>query len=558
MKDWKKRFKKQILERGWDYYQCGAVVSLVKTENGYEAVVEGSEDYEVEIAISANGIWEPFCSCPYAEDGNACKHMAAVLYQIEQEGAEAEKTNTGKKKDWKQELEETISRIPEKEMRGLLLKIACQDNSLGNRILMEYAEKMDAKQIRQMKKEVDRIANQHADWDGFISYSRAWEYACALMDFLQEKVQVLIDRGYLMEAFELTNHVFLSVGKQEMDDSDGGVAEVADACFACWEQIVQCSKKEQEEQMFRWFMEQYQCCEPDYMREFVESFFMQEFHAPEMLQQKLELLDAVIAKSEKTLAKEESWYLGYFFEENVKRRMQIMKELGCSQKEWKAYLRKYRHLPEVRKLEVEDYLQKKAYDQAICVLQESKALDKALPGLVSEYSQRLMEIYQKTGRNDAYKMELLEYIFNHPQYDLTYIDRLKAECDAEEWQKQRERILTERRLGMIKFQLLAAEGLHERLLQEISASGSIHALDQYEKLLKKHFPEKTRDLYVNYVRNQAVHTANRKEYQSLMRYLKKIVKYPDGKEMAGRIAEEWRQNYKRRSAMMDELKRAGF
>ena len=161
MKDWKKRFKKQILERGWDYYQCGAVVSLVKTEDGYEAIVEGSEDYEVEIELSGNGIWEPFCSCPYAEDGNACKHMAAVLYQIEQEGAEAEKTNTGKKenRDRKQKLEETINEIPEKELRGLLLKFACQDDSLGNRILMEYAEKMDAKQIRQMKQEVDRIAD---------------------------------------------------------------------------------------------------------------------------------------------------------------------------------------------------------------------------------------------------------------------------------------------------------------------------------------------------------------------------------------------------------------
>ena len=62
-------------------------------------------------------------------------------------------------RDRKQKLEETINEIPEKELRGLLLKIACQDDSLGNRILMEYAEKMDAKQIRQMKQEVDRIAD---------------------------------------------------------------------------------------------------------------------------------------------------------------------------------------------------------------------------------------------------------------------------------------------------------------------------------------------------------------------------------------------------------------
>ena len=123
---------------------------------------------------------------------------------------------------------------------------------------------------------------------------------------------------------------------------------------------------------------------------------------------------------------------------------------------------------------------------------------------------------------------------------------------------QREQILAEKRLGMIRYQLLAAEGLVERLLQELAVSGSIFALDQYEKLVKKQFPEKTRDLYIDYVKNQAVHTTNRKEYQSLIRYLKKIVKYPDGKEKVQRIAEEWRQIYKRRPAMMDELKKAGF
>ena len=78
-------FRTHILERGKIYYYEGAVTQLEKTDDGYSAIVEGSEDYEVEIVTDGQRIMDMFCSCPYAAEGNYCKHMAAVLYQIEGE-----------------------------------------------------------------------------------------------------------------------------------------------------------------------------------------------------------------------------------------------------------------------------------------------------------------------------------------------------------------------------------------------------------------------------------------------------------------------------------------
>ena len=43
-----------------------------------------------------------------------------------------------------------------------------------------------------------------------------------------------------------------------------------------------------------------------------------------------------------------------------------------------------------------------------------------------------------------------------------------------------------------------------------------------------------------------------------MQYLKKTKKYPGGYEIAADIAKNWRIFYYRRSAMMDELSKAGF
>lgn len=91
MKGWKNLFREHILERGRNYYYDGAVTEFQKTKNGYRAIVEGTEDYEVEIEIEEGNICDMYCSCPYAEDGNYCKHMAAVLYKMEEtEGEENE------------------------------------------------------------------------------------------------------------------------------------------------------------------------------------------------------------------------------------------------------------------------------------------------------------------------------------------------------------------------------------------------------------------------------------------------------------------------------------
>lgn len=73
---------KGIWSTGKNYYKKGAVISLNKTGAGYHAEVEGTEDYEVDIEITDGEIRDMYCSCPYADDGNYCKHMAVVRSMI--------------------------------------------------------------------------------------------------------------------------------------------------------------------------------------------------------------------------------------------------------------------------------------------------------------------------------------------------------------------------------------------------------------------------------------------------------------------------------------------
>ena len=96
------------------------------------------------------------------------------------------------------------------------------------------------------------------------------------------------------------------------------------------------------------------------------------------------------------------------------------------------------------------------------------------------------------------------------------------------------------------------------MLEYLKSEDCILNMDRYEKLLKEKFPEQVRDIYISYLNREARRVSDRNRYRELMKYLKKIRRYPDGREKAAEIAKNWRTVYYRRRAMMDEMKKAGF
>lgn len=259
-----------------------------------------------------------FCDCPYAEDGNYCKHMAAVLYEITEGQAESTENTPDKCGRDRNELEKTIENIPEAEIRGLIFELALGDESLRNRILTVYAEEIGEKRMIRLKKEVDGITYRYSDRSGFVDYY-AMDYTDALSAFLNDKVQVLIGQGHIMQAFELTNYVFDRVVNQAIDDSDGGTAWVVSHCYEIWQQILAISENEKW-QMLRWFQSYRKNHASDdaddYMGEYIEDFLLNEFQDSDLLKQRLKMLDKLIEKAGND-TDVGSWYSAYYGYEDI-------------------------------------------------------------------------------------------------------------------------------------------------------------------------------------------------------------------------------------------------
>ncbi len=87
--NWGTIFGKTVLDRGRVYYDAGKVKNLRYENGSYLAMVRGSLPYRVEIRVEGNTIRSMSCSCPRAEAGHRCKHMAATLIAIERQRAQA-------------------------------------------------------------------------------------------------------------------------------------------------------------------------------------------------------------------------------------------------------------------------------------------------------------------------------------------------------------------------------------------------------------------------------------------------------------------------------------
>ena len=82
---WKKLFAPHILSRGEEYFESELVNVEKIGEQSITATVEGTDVYSVEIILKDDHVVEMYCDCPYAADGNNCKHMAAVFFAAEKE-----------------------------------------------------------------------------------------------------------------------------------------------------------------------------------------------------------------------------------------------------------------------------------------------------------------------------------------------------------------------------------------------------------------------------------------------------------------------------------------
>ncbi|MBD5084808.1 MAG: hypothetical protein HDT33_07045 [Clostridiales bacterium] len=549
MKFWKDWFQPHILEWGRIYFDEGRVSDLERTEDGYTAFVDGTEEYEVEILLDGDSIEDMLCDCPHAEDGNYCKHMAAVLFAVDAAESSMKKVPAKKERLTPAGL---VEKIPDNQLRPLLTELVSSDEKLYRALLLRYGEMTLDECMKALKKELVSIGDQYADHHGYINYGDADDFECDMADFIGRQTQTLLEQGEPLLALRAGMDALREYASYEVEE---GCAYVDTAMDAMLTDILCACKGDAASAVFDLLQK---CAgsvgEHWKVRDFAEQAIFSRFSGNSFDKKKLELVDRQIEDLENS--GKQGYSSEYEMKQLLTRRFDLMKKLSRPKEELNAFLERYTNYSDIRKLRVQQMLDHGKTDEVIRLLEEGKSADHDKLGLVAEYSEWLMDLYERQGQRDKLIAELEYHVFVLSSGGIEMLNRLKKECMPAQWIEYRERYLSGRNYH--KLELMESEGLWERLMKAVTAAGRLSILDRYEAALKKRYPDEMLETYACILTKEAAAASNRKRYQELTRYLKKLRSYPGGTERAVRLAEDWRTRYMRRRAMMEELQNAGF
>ena len=556
MLNWKAWFDSKILERGKDYFRGGAVQELEIDEEEISAVVEGTDEYQVTISLSDGGIDEMDCSCPYAEEHECCKHMAAVLYAYE----DALKNRKGKTQPDKNEklTREKLCALVEKTdvqtVRQFLTDVLWNEEKYRVRFQSMVSPDFAKQALDYAKKRLSKIERKYASSSGYINYREARAFTKEVEQWIDEEIDLRMDRHEYAAAFELSNLALFTMANVDMDDGEFGLDVIAEYCQGVWRTMLDAGDPEIEKALFSWFTSHINDSVHSLIVDAYETVLMEYFVTPEYLKQKLALYQGKLDK----LDKDDSTYARNRAQEYLRRCFSLMRQMRRPEEEIQALQQKYWALPCVREQYMEQCEKERRWDDLIAVLKESIEIEKKQKEgyAVSKYEIRLKEAYQKAGKTAEYKAQLWRIMTEIRPGDRDCFKEYKNLIPQTEWPEERERIFSAlKSKSYLLPSLYYEEKLYDRLMQYIQGTHSFEMLVHYEKELLPLYPEVYLDAYVDRLTSAARHTADRKTYQEWVDTLRHMRKIPGGKEAAKQIVNEWKAIYGNRRAMMEELKK---
>lgn len=119
--------------------------------------------------------------------------------------------------------------------------------------------------------------------------------------------------------------------------------------------------------------------------------------------------------------------------------------------------------------------------------------------------------------------------------------------------KKREILFRKLPKGFRIDRLYVLEEQFDLILDIVLQSDNEYVFFEHEEILKDLYPEELLNRYEKIVEKMAVHTGGRSHYRKIVNHLYKMLKYPDGKTRVQDLILKWKKEYKKRSAMMDEL-----
>jgi uncharacterized Zn finger protein len=549
-----------ILARGRAYYAEGRVVDLeLEEEDAWFAQVEGTDRYEVRITQSPNRELLCACDCPY-DFGEHCKHVASVLYAIEEAfpdhvsdhaGGRAKRATGSKRRTKLDKLRETLEQIPPEKLREVVLALARDDRDLLNRLLIRLdAAGGKPANYRTLVKGALRIGRREY---GFIDYQGARQ-AAAELNILLAQATDLLDEGRVNPAIVLYQAVLEETVEAygEVDDSAGNLGGCIAHAIEGLRNAVDRLLPAEQQALFLYFLEQAP------RREFMGFDWGWELFgiAAGLVdgQARRELLFAALDSLPTTRGGGgvADFSRKYDAERAAFVKLDVIKRLDGEAAAF-AYMRGQVEHDGIRQALIKEYVARDDLAEAIRLAREGVALSEQqrYPGLVNQYAALLLDIAQRQG-NETLVAALTRRLWLGSR-DPRYFELLKEQMPPAEWPAVLEELIRESRHDSEAAWMLAREGLWARLLA-LALPDKVELTEPHRKELEARHPDEMALLYECRVEKMLKPVTNRETYRDAANLLARMKALGQGARVRQRVG-AFIQQYPQRRAMIEELKR---
>ena len=549
--DWKYEFSPLILMRGRDYYNNGLVSEIVRTDDGFAAVVEGTYDYNVMIELDADGNFlSADCDCPYAEDGNYCKHEAAVLFAL-QDNEDCHEINDSASEDDHDTLYEAVSSLSKEELASFVLSLAESSTTIRDMILSQYSSRLPASFFSEIKDEIScefrTIKAVQDDW--FDEFNDDVIHAADEIErIIDDKIiGIVLPKGYYHEAFDLAFFImerapFDVLSEQAQDGGGAIVSSVTDVFREACQKADEGAKAQMRKRCESFFsgLRNHDSVYFSFASFLLDSF--QDKKLAEILIRKFSGSDSseaigLVIKAYKTMGDRHE--LLDFVEAHLDSETAI--RLG------------YEYISETSETEVVISFLLKARKR----LSESDSCRWSFHTAKEEISEWLLAIYREHGMPEAYLDELSYSLLHLNQRGTEKAAEFKRLAEPERWQKLYSVLRSSRKHDAFYESLLVMEKDYEALMEHLE-SGFCFSHQKYDRLLYQHYPDRLIAFLEKRLQESMKSMHDRSSYASFAANLKYLSSFEKGLPRAVAIASDALAEYPNRPALKDELRKAGF
>lgn len=547
-----------ILKRGLEYFEQGYVSEFTTIDTKeFEAIVEGSEDYTVNLIIENEIVVSHHCTCPY-DFGPVCKHEVAVFFYMLQNELNLSENKPKKKKEAKKptvekQIKTILDALDETTLQKFIIDYCKEDKKFRNYFLVKFGhinQQLDATFYRNQIKEIVKVAS---DKYGFIDWDNM-KYLTRALEPLVEKLESCKNSNNLQQAFFLSSVLLEEMTKtlQNADDSNGEIGYFIDTAFETLHAIAVSDNLDStlKKEIFEYCIQIYN----------KKLFSGWDWHlgileiAENLVEDEkdVDLLVSCLNKTDSDYQKERA-------------QMAILRLLHQykTQKEVSQFIEANISNSRIRKLEIQKAIEDKNFEYAKKLCKNGIETDKiSKPGLAIDWYRFLLKIAQ-IEKDISEIIKQATYLFvNDSRSEEDYFEIMRENTPAERWNSDIEKLINHIQTqskntwnvrGLIR-KIYIKQQWWDRLFELLKQTESLENIETEEQFLAKDYASELIQMYSNRLKNYVEKFIGREHYQKACRYLRRMKKL-GGEAEVNLLIEHFRKTYPKRMALMDELNR---